>query len=599
MGDLESKILVKIEYKNKKINQIELDVNNTLKNTRKILNKYIKFPFIYLDNDNNKIYPGHEPSIKLRDILDGKYLYIKKELKPRIMLGEKIDSNNELCIYLYPKINFSIHQKKNSENILIIGETGVGKSTWIHSLLNHLEKVDIDENFRYVLFDEKKMQIEYEIKYGKKNKGCSVTDKPEVYNIPPTEAYPWPLRIIDTCGFGDTRGIEFDNKFIKDMKNLFDNSEIYDLKAICLIFKATDTKMHSRADYIINKLLSFFSDDFLKNFIIIFTFADSLTNIPAINVLKGNLSFVQIFEDIENYPKFIFNNIAYFIDDRINYDSVFNDNTRNFNHFLQYLKELEPISLENTKVIMNFRIKIENESKKIKGKIEEINKEIQNLVETKKYLDFNKKLILDYYNRPNSLYCKRHNRICEKNYNDNRICEKNYYNDNRICENNYYGGGKPVFAGFRGLRRSGERQCGKSKVRQCDICKCSRLDHEVIGNYDDYLEKKKNKDNFKNIELWNEKFRISNNKIFHFLMNYFETFKILIEKNKEINKISLLKQNKNSEKEYFSKILNEIINDNNKLANFLKNNFQILDTYSEDKIENIINKFINSLICNE
>ena len=82
-------------------------------------------------------------------------------------------------------------------------------------------------------------------------------------------------------------------------------------------------------------------------------------------------------------------------------------------------------------------------------------------------------------------------------------------------------------------------------------------------------------------------------------MNYFETFKILIEKNKEINKISLLKQNKNSEKEYFSKILNEIINDNNKLANFLKNNFQILDTYSEDKIENIINKFINSLICND
>ena len=82
-------------------------------------------------------------------------------------------------------------------------------------------------------------------------------------------------------------------------------------------------------------------------------------------------------------------------------------------------------------------------------------------------------------------------------------------------------------------------------------------------------------------------------------MNYFETFKILIERNKEINKISLLKQNKNSEKEYFSKILNEIINDNNKLANFLKNNFQILDTYSEDKIENIINKFINSLICNE
>lgn len=323
------------------------------------------FLFLYLDNDNNEIDPRHESLINLEDILDGKYL---QKLKRRKILGEKIYSNNKLCLYLYPKINFSIQQKKNSENILIIGETGVGKSTWIHCLLNHLEKVDIDENFRYVLFDEKKMQLEYEIKYGKKNQGCAVADKPEVYNIPPNETYPCPLRIIDTCGFGDTRGIEFDNKFIKDMKNLFDNSEIYDLKAICLIFIATDTRMHSRNDYIINKLLSFFSDDFLKNFIIIFTFADSLTNIPAINVLKVNLSFAQIFEDIENYPKFSFNNIAYFIDDRINYDSLFNDNTRNFNHFLQYLKELEPISLENTKKIMNFRIKIEKNLKKLKGK---------------------------------------------------------------------------------------------------------------------------------------------------------------------------------------------------------------------------------------
>lgn len=45
MDCLESKILVKIQYKNKKINQIELNANNTLKNTRIILNEYIKFPF--------------------------------------------------------------------------------------------------------------------------------------------------------------------------------------------------------------------------------------------------------------------------------------------------------------------------------------------------------------------------------------------------------------------------------------------------------------------------------------------------------------------------------------------------------------------------
>ena len=51
---------------------------------------------------------------------------------------------------------------------MISGETEVGKSTWIYSLVNQLEKVDIENNFRYVLFDGKKMQLEYEIKYGKK-----------------------------------------------------------------------------------------------------------------------------------------------------------------------------------------------------------------------------------------------------------------------------------------------------------------------------------------------------------------------------------------------------------------------------------------------
>ena len=81
-------------------------------------------------------------------------------------------------------------------------------------------------------------------------------------------------------------------------------------------------------------------------------------------------------------------------------------------------------------------------------------------------------------------------------------------------------------------------------------------------------------------------------------MKCFETFKILIQENKEINKIALLKQNENNEKEYFTQILNEIIKDNNKTTKFLKDNFQNSETYCEYKIENIINQFINSLLCN-
>ena len=41
---------MKIVYKNRKISQIELNSNKNLKDTRLILNQYITFPFIYLDD---------------------------------------------------------------------------------------------------------------------------------------------------------------------------------------------------------------------------------------------------------------------------------------------------------------------------------------------------------------------------------------------------------------------------------------------------------------------------------------------------------------------------------------------------------------------
>ena len=108
----------------------------------------------------------------------------------------------------------------------------------------------------------------------------------------------------------------------------------------------------------------------------------------------------------------------------------------------------------------------------------------------------------------------------------------------------------------------------------CGVINCNKSYHKVIANYDYYKEKIMNRDNFKNIELCNEKFCRLNNRVYHFLMKSFETFKTLIQENKELNKIALLKQNENSENEYIVQILNEIIKDNNKIWRFLRDSFQ-------------------------
>lgn len=79
-------------------------------------------------------------------------------------------------------------------------------------------------------------------------------------------------------------------------------------------------------------------------------------------------------------------------------------------------------------------------------------------------------------------------------------------------------------------------------------------------------------------------------------MKCLETFKIIIKENKEINKITLVKQNEKEEKDYLNQTLNSHIKDNNKIIKFLKDNFQSSDSLNEGEMENLVNKFINSLL---
>ena len=110
-----------------------------------------------------------------------------------------------------------------------------------------MQGIQIEENNRYYLFDEKALQLEYAKKHGKKPEGSNITDCQAIYNIEQTVLYKNPIRLIDTAGFGDTRGEVYDEQITKDIQKLFESSEIENLNAICLIFKTTETRAHDRA----------------------------------------------------------------------------------------------------------------------------------------------------------------------------------------------------------------------------------------------------------------------------------------------------------------------------------------------------------------
>lgn len=75
-------------------------------------------------------------------------------------------------------------------------------------------------------------------------------------------------------------------------------------------------------------------------------------------------------------------------------------------------------------------------------------------------------------------------------------------------------------------------------------------------------------------------------------MNYLEMFDKLILKNKEINKLSLKKDNYKNE--YIHSILKEVINENYKIKDFLCNILKDLEMLNTYKREYIIHNFIKT-----
>lgn len=352
---------VKVNLADKGKIEMELDPEHLLEEIRKELLDIVTFPFNFADEDEKEIPKVEETKKKLEDILDGKNLYLKKAKITRVMLGRKVESKFGLDFYVYPQINLTNEQKETSSNIMVIGETGVGKSTWLHSFINYMQGIQLEENNRYYLFDEKSLQEQYQKKYGKKEEGSSVTDAPGIYNIEASMLFKNPIRLIDTAGFGDTRGPKYDEKITVDIKDLFEKTDIENLNAVCLIFKSTETRNHERLQMVMSKLFSLFGKEIKNNIVLIFTFCDNFKQINALDILKSKTGpFYDILGDVSKLPYFAFNNMAYFTNDKESVEKIYENNTKNFGSLLKYIFTLKSVSLESSRQVINNRMHIRN-----------------------------------------------------------------------------------------------------------------------------------------------------------------------------------------------------------------------------------------------
>ena len=244
--------------------------------------------------------------------------------------------------------------------IMVVGSTGSGKTTTVNAMINHVLGVQWKDNYRL------KMIHELSNNQGGGtigNQAHSQTQFVSCYTLPYMEGFkiPYNLTIVDTPGFGDTRGIEYDKVITEQIRRFFHTkgSEGIDhIDAICFMAQAGNPRLTPTQQYVFDRILAMFGKDIKKNVLVLFTFADGQKPQALSAMLEAG-----ILEHESNFFKF--NNSALFVansgeNDEDNFDRMFwRMGIKSFEKFFQGLAEMESKSLVLTKQVLDERAQLE------------------------------------------------------------------------------------------------------------------------------------------------------------------------------------------------------------------------------------------------
>lgn len=221
----------------------------------------------------------------------------------KLNLYQKIKENEDFNQYVFGK---QVEDVKNKV-ILLVGSTGAGKTTLINVMVNYILGVKWQDSYRFKLINEVTNRTQAE----------SQTSRVSSYELhsQPGFQIPYSLTIVDTPGFGDTRGIAQDKLITRQVKSfLCSPLGIDHIDAVCFVVQSSLPRLSNNQKYIFDSVLSIFGKDIAENIIILVTFADG-KDIPALEAIKA--ADLPCQKNKKGQPThFKFNNSALYADKR-------------------------------------------------------------------------------------------------------------------------------------------------------------------------------------------------------------------------------------------------------------------------------------------
>ncbi|GBG78130.1 hypothetical protein CBR_g26167 [Chara braunii] len=289
-----------------------------------------------------------------------------------------------------PSMVMRMAGKLEEINILLLGESGVGKSTFINAFANYLtydhlaeaEKNDliiliptsftlIDENY-----EERTVSVKPEyhnlkgVDVGNDNQNSNESEEVGASATQACKAYVFPfadkiVRLIDTPGIGDTRGVDQDKKnFENILAFLGFHREIH---GICILLKPNNARLSVFFRYCIQQLMFHLHKNASANITFVFTNARSTfyrpgDTLPALKRMLNQIKVEPPHVDIPFNQKSTFcldnesfrfmvalrNGIKFSEEDRQNFKASWDTSVNECKRLLQHVSSCKPHQVRDT-----------------------------------------------------------------------------------------------------------------------------------------------------------------------------------------------------------------------------------------------------------
>ncbi|KAL0168494.1 hypothetical protein M9458_036716, partial [Cirrhinus mrigala] len=282
----------------------------------------------------------------------------------------------------YRKMIFGERDKnKPHKTILMAGETGTGKTTLINVMISYMLGVQREDKVWFEITDDQSDQTS----------AHSQTSIITVYGFYLQES-PIDLTIIDTPGYGDTRGINHDKEIAMNLLNLSRSGEgIHEIDAVCLVINATQNRLSDRQIYIFDAVQSLFGSDIAENIVLLFTHSTGAPPKNALTAVKE--AKIKCAVNDKNQPVFfLFDNCQSDADDE-EYEMIqeqsWNLSFRGMTQFFKFLDTIQPKSLKMTRDVLQEE-QLEAKISNLKSRVELMELKQNELKQTQEALEQNK-----------------------------------------------------------------------------------------------------------------------------------------------------------------------------------------------------------------